>query len=183
MISAEEAPAGASSAGYRFSRGAVEKARSIVRKTSYWFNWVAGLALVGLMLLTCADVIGRALNSPVPGTYEIVGFLGSLVTSFALAYTYVQGGHTAIEYVVERLPARTHNWVRAVTALVGAALFTLLAWRSFVYGTSLWQSGSVSLTEKIPFYPFVYGLGVACVPLVLLLLLDTVKAMKLAVHR
>jgi len=161
----------------------VEKARSIVHRTSYWFNWVAGLALVGLMLLTCADVIGRALNAPVPGTYEIVGFLGSMVTAFALAYTYVQGGHTAIEYLVERLPSRAHAWVRAVTALIGAALFTLLAWRSFVYGTSLWLSGEVSLTEKIPFYPFVYGVGVACIPLVLLLLLDTAKALTQAVRR
>ena len=161
----------------------MEKARSIVRRTSYWFNWVAGVALVGLMLLTCADVIGRALNAPVPGTYEIVGFLGSVVISFALAYTYVQGGHTAIEYLVERLPSRAHNWVRAVTTLFGAVLFTLLAWRSFVYGTSLWLSGEVSLTEKIPFYPFVYGVGVACLPLVLLLLLDTVQALSRAVRR
>lgn len=183
MIRAEETPTGASSAGYRFSRGSVEKARSIVRKTSYWFNWVAGLALVGLMLLTCADVIGRALNAPVPGTYEIVGFLGTMITAFALAYTYVQGGHTAIEYLVDRLPERAHNWLRVVTTLVSAALFTMIAWRSFVYGTALWQSGSVSLTEKIPFYPFVFGVGVACIPLVLLLLLDTAKALTQAVRR
>jgi TRAP-type C4-dicarboxylate transport system permease small subunit len=183
VIRAEAAPTGAASAGSRFSVRILEKARAIVRRTRYWFNWVAGLALVGLMLLTCADVIGRALNMPVPGTYEIVGFLGTTITAFALAYTYVQGGHTAIEYLVDRLPERAHNWVRAVNAFVGAALFTMLAWRSFVYGTLLLQSGSVSLTEKIPFYPFVYGLGVACVPLVLLLLLDMVKALTQAVKR
>ncbi len=90
------------------------------------FNALAGTAVVVMMLLTCADVILRLFRRPIPGTYEIIGFLGTVIISFSLAYTSLEKGHIAVELLVEKLPRRVQAGVEAVTSLIGAALFALI---------------------------------------------------------
>jgi len=51
------------------------------------FNWLAAGAILIMMALTCADVVLRLFRHPIPGTYEIVGLMGTVGVSFALAYT------------------------------------------------------------------------------------------------
>jgi len=94
------------------------------------FNVLAGTAVVAMMLLTCADVILRLFRHPVPGTYEIVGFLGTVVISFSLAYTSLEKGHIAVELLIEKLPRRIQTGVESVTSFIGGALFALIAWQS-----------------------------------------------------
>jgi len=152
--------------------------RSYAHKLSYWFNWVAGGGLVAMVLLTCSDVVLRSFNRPIPGTFEIVGFLGAMVAAFAIAYTQIMGGHVAIDYLVARLPSRRQALVRSFISLVGSALFVLLAWQSYLYAHSLSLSGEVSPTEKIPLYPFVYAIALACVPVVVVLAVDFARAVR-----
>ena len=71
-----------------------------VARLSRALNTLAGAAIVVMMLLTCADVVFRLLRQPIPGTYEMVGFLGTIVASFALAYTSLEKGHIAVEILV-----------------------------------------------------------------------------------
>jgi TRAP-type C4-dicarboxylate transport system permease small subunit len=150
--------------------------RKIAEKLSYSFNWVAGAGLVAIMLLTCSDVILRFFGRPIPGTFEIVGFLGAFVAAFAIAYTQVLRGHVAIDYLIDRMPHHKREIMRGFIYLVSAGFFSLLAWQSFLYGVSLSLSGEVSPTEKIPLSPFVYGIALACLPMILLLLANSVKS-------
>ena len=161
----------------------MSRLRKITERLSYWFNWIAGGGLVLMMLLTCADVVMRSAGRPIPGTFEIVGFLGVVVAAFAIAYTQVLGGHVAIDYLVVRLPHRHQGIIRCITSLAGAGLFALLAWQSYLFAGNLWTSGEVSPTEKIPFFPFVYGLALACLPVSLLLLLDFFKSLAQVVRK
>ncbi|HEU5360374.1 MAG TPA: hypothetical protein VFU42_04360, partial [Candidatus Deferrimicrobiaceae bacterium] len=46
-----------------------------------------GVALLALMLLATLNVALRIFQVPVSGTYEIVSFLGAIVTAGALGYT------------------------------------------------------------------------------------------------
>ena len=108
-----------------------------ITRISRGFNALAGAAVVVMMLLTCADVLLRLLRRPIPGTYEIIGFLGTVVISFSLAYTSLEKGHIAVEILVEKLPRRVQVGVEAVTSLIGAALFALITWQSLVYAADL----------------------------------------------
>ena len=63
-----------------------------------------------------------------------------------------------------------------MTLLFSACLFALLAYFSFKYANSLRRSGEVSMTQKIPFYPFVYAMAVCFVVTLLVLILDLTKA-------
>jgi TRAP-type C4-dicarboxylate transport system permease small subunit len=149
-----------------------------VTVTSRWLNYAACLAVVVMMLLSCADVALRLFGAPIPGAYEMVGFLGAVIVSFALAYTSLQRGHVAVELLFEKLPPRAQCFVEAGGNLIGAALFGLMAWQSLTYGTDLRHSGEVSLTLQMPIYPFVYGIALGSGILALVLLIDFIRSLK-----
>ena len=90
------------------------------------FNSVAAVAVVGMMVLTCLDVLLRLLRNPIPGTYEIVCMLGAVFVSFSLARTTVDQGHIAVDFLVQRLPDRFQHAVEAVNAGICALLFTVI---------------------------------------------------------
>jgi len=149
-----------------------------VTVTSRWFNYAACLAVVVMMLLSCADVAMRLFGAPIPGAYEMVGFLGTVIISFALAYTSIQRGHVAVELIFDKLPPRTQCFVEAAGNLIGGALFGLMAWQCLAYGTDLRHSGEVSLTLQMSIYPFVYGIALGSGMLALVLLIDFIRSLR-----
>lgn len=148
--------------------------------------WIAGIAIVAMMLLTCADIILRlgvtvyhkyhwAVLSPfrpIPGTYELVCFLGAVAVSFAMAHTSVEKGHVAVSLIVQLFPSRVQAIIGSITTTFGFILFALLSWQSILYANDLRSSGEVSLTLELPFYPFVYGISFAAAAVCLVLLTD-----------
>jgi TRAP-type C4-dicarboxylate transport system permease small subunit len=149
---------------------------------SRWFNLVGGVGLLGMLGLVIADIIGiKVFSNPIPGAIEIVAFLGVVVTSFAIAHTYVLRGHIQVEFFVMRLPVRARHVVTTFVSVLGIILFILLAWRSFAYGRVLQSTGEVSMTRGIPFYPFVYMIALCCVPVCLVLLAGLLKSVSRAV--
>jgi TRAP-type C4-dicarboxylate transport system permease small subunit len=135
-----------------------------------------------MMLLTCADVVLRLFRRPVPGTYEIVGFLGTVVIAFAMAYTSLEKGHIAVELLVQRLPRKLQSGIEAAVSLIGAVLFGLLTWQSFIYAGDLRHSGEVSVTLTMPIYPFIYGIAAGSGLLTLVLLVEALRTAARAVR-
>ena len=129
----------------------------------------AGTALISMMLLTCADVVMRFFDLPIPGTYEIIGFLGALAVALALAATSMEKGHIAVDLLVNRLPQRGQIFLDAISSLFGLALFAALTWQSALYALDLRQSGEVSATLGMPVYPFAAGIAAGCALLCLVL--------------
>lgn len=168
--------------------GFLERISKDVAKILYW---VAGAAIVSMMLLTCADVILRlgvtayhkyhwgflAPFRPIPGTYELVKFLGAVAVAFAMAHTSVKKGHVAVDILVERFPAKIQSLIETITGSFGFILFALISWQSVLYANDLRASGEVSLTLELPFYPFVYGISIAAAAVCLVLLSDLSKNM------
>ncbi|MDD4230756.1 MAG: TRAP transporter small permease [Dehalococcoidales bacterium] len=154
-----------------------------LKKISGWlnqgFNWVAGAGLVIMLALTVADVIAiKIFSSPIPGAIELVSFLGVVVVAFALGYTQQLKGHIQVEFFVTRLPEKIRDIFGVLVSLIGITLFALLAWRSFEYARVLQLAGEVSMTQRIPFYPFVYAIGVCCIPVCLQLLIELINYLK-----
>jgi len=164
--------------------GKINRLEKFTNTFSNWLNWVAGAGLVAMLSLVVADIIGiKLLNNPIPGGIEIVAFLGAVVTAFAIAYTQVLRGHIQVEFVVMRLPKRVQAVVHAFVCLLGVVLFALLAWRSVDYGLSLQTTGTVSMTQRIPFYPFVHAIAFCCIPVCLVLLVKFLRSVTEAVKK
>jgi len=139
-------------------------------------DMIAAMAIVAMMSLTCADVTLRMFRKPIPGTYEIVSFLGAVAVSFAMAHTTAERGHVAVSLIVQLFPKRLQGIIEGVMSIFGIILFGLIAWQSVLYGIDCQRSGEVSLTLQLPFYPVIYGLAVGAVVVCLVLLADLVEA-------
>jgi len=151
---------------------------------SHWFNWVAGAAVVAMLVLVVADIIGiKFFKYPIPGGIEMVSFLAVVVTAFAIAFTQMHHGHIQVEFFVMRMPTRIKAGVIALVSLLGTVLFALLAWQSYKFGYTLQVTGEVSMTQRIPFYPFVYAIAFCCIPICLLLLVDFLKSVMKVVQQ
>lgn len=144
---------------------------------SNWLNWIAGAGLVVMSVLVVADIIAaKSFKWPIPGGIEIVGFLGVIVVAFSIAQTQVLHRHIEVEFLVARLPKTPRKAIGSIVYLFGMVLFVVLAWKSYDFGRMLQASGEVSMTQEIPFYPFVYGIAFCCISVFLVLLVQLVRA-------
>ena len=133
------------------------------------------MVMLGLIV---ADIVGAKLFKwPIPGGIEMVGFLGVTVIAFAIAQTQVLRGHIEVEFLMTRLPDTVQRIIAGLVYLLGMALFALLAWRSYDFAHTLQVKGEVSMTQQIPFYPFVYGVAFCSVAVLLVLLVQLVRAL------
>ena len=149
--------------------------RYIVLLTKFLF-WIAGAGLIAMLVLVVADIIGiKMLSRPVPGGIEIVTFLAAVAIGFAIPYVQILHGHVAVDFVVEKLPHRGKAVIDALTVFLSVCLMVLLAYYSFKYAGKLKDTGEVSMTQKIPFYPFVYGLAVCWTVTALVLIAQFVQ--------
>jgi TRAP-type C4-dicarboxylate transport system permease small subunit len=140
--------------------------------------YVAGTAIVIMMLMTTTDVVLRYLGCPVPGTYELVSFLASIAVSFAIAHTFVTKGHVAVNLLVRLLPSRVQALIDAFTNTLSLFLFACVSWRCWLYASELKNTGEVSLTLELPFYPFVYGIAIASGIAALVILVELLEKIK-----
>jgi len=150
----------------------------MVLRLSRGANILAGATLTLLMGITVTDVILRSFRMPIPGTFELVAFLGAIVIGFSIPFTSWVRGHIYVDFFILKLAARARNGVHLVTRCMGLVLFLLIGWNLFKVGVDLFRSGEVSPTLQIPFYPIVYGVGTACFLQSLVLLCDIVKVLR-----
>ena len=154
-----------------------------ITKAAEAFNWVSAAAVAGMMVLTCMDIVLRMFRHPIPGTYEMVGFLGAVFAAFSLGYTSVNRGHIAVDFLVQKLPARAQSLVDGVNSLICAIFFGFLARQCLIYARDLKSFGEVSMTLQMPIYPFVYGLAAGCFLLTLVLAVRCLKDMAVSLGR
>jgi len=146
-----------------------------IRRLAEYMSFIAGTAIIIMMLLSTADVLlrlGGPLYSkfeywflrfiqPIPGTYELVSFLGTVAAAFAMAHTSIKGGHVSVSLVTRLLSKRVRIVIQIITNTLALVFFGLLTWRSILYAQELKFYGEVSMTLQLPYYPFVYGVAFA----------------------
>lgn len=153
-----------------------KKYEKFVVLLSKWFNIVAGIAMVSMLVLITADIIANKLfKSPIPGGIEFVSFLAVVAIAFAIAQTQLTRGHIEVEFIAARLPVFPQKVIGTLVNLFLIILFALLAWRSFIYGNEIRLIGEVSMTRGIPFYPFIYAIGACSIVALLVAILQLLQ--------
>lgn len=90
---------------------------------------VAGILLIGLILLTIADVISRnARDRSIIGTVDIATMLLVAIAFLGLASAEADGRHVAVELFESRVGVRTRLVFSALRTLLLIGLGLLLAW-------------------------------------------------------
>ncbi len=139
--------------------------------------WIGGLFLVGMILITCANIFFRIVWVPVRGTFELMGFFGAVVAAFSLGYTQKKRGHIAVDVLINTFSARTRRALSAVNSLVCLLFFGAAAWQLIVKANTLMATGEVTETLRIIYYPFTYAVALGCLVLSLSLLTDFLQCL------
>lgn len=124
-------------------------------------NFVSGICLVSMMTISCLDIILRFARMPFSGTYEIVSFLSAVMISFSMAQTTLDRSHVSVEILMSRFSRRIRQAAFVVTSGVTLGLLATLAYECCMYGLFFKQSGELSLTLQLPFYPILFGMSFA----------------------
>jgi len=123
---------------------------------------VGGISLIFIMALTIADVILRLMRMPIVGAYELVCFGSSLVIAFSIPYVSWKRGHIFVDFMINIFPRGVKNGIHSVTRCLAIVLFILAGWNLIKYALDLYRAGEVSPTLMLPYYPFVFTVGICC---------------------
>lgn len=154
---------------------------------SSWINRVfvsiAGVALVGTMLLLVTNMILRVVYVPFGATAESVGFLAAIIIAFALGFSQINKAHVAIDLLVSRFSARTAAVLESITLLLSMVLFSFAAWQIWLFAGRQMERGVLSETMRLSYYPLIYAVAIGFASLVLVLFIDLLKSLRRGEHR
>ncbi|WP_415716474.1 TRAP transporter small permease [Maridesulfovibrio sp.] len=144
---------------------------SLVDKFEALLKNIAAVCLIGMALLTGADIISRgALNTPLFGVEDIVAVLSVLTTGLALGYAENQKANIGVEFLYSKFSLRTRRIVKIITTSISIALFGMVTWRLYLYGCAMREAAEVSMTLELPTDMVIIALafGFGCFTLTLL---------------
>ena len=109
---------------------------------------ISGVILCALTLLICLDVVARYfLLFTMPWSLDMAEWALLLVTFLGAPWVLVEGGHIAIDILVERLSDRAKRRMTLLSYAVGAVVCTVLlvfsiraGWNSFSQGTTVHET-------------------------------------------
>jgi len=133
---------------------------------------LATFAVIGMMAVTCFDIIFRSIGIVFLGASEIVSFLGGIAVAFSLAYTFIKKGHVAMDVLIRKFPGAIQKKLQIGNNLFVMILCAIIAFEGIKHAMELKAIGEVSFTLQIPFYPLVFGIAASFVTLAVVIFMD-----------
>jgi TRAP-type C4-dicarboxylate transport system permease small subunit len=140
-------------------------------------TFIGGIFLVAMVLLTCANIFSRNIWIPIRGTFELMGYFGAIVTAFALGATQLKKGHIAVDVLINTFSDNTRKILQIINNGVCTLFFSIAAWQIAVKANTLMDTGEVTETLRIIYYPFTYAVAFGCLVLALVMLTDLLKSL------
>lgn len=139
---------------------------------------LAGVLLVAMMLLTCADVLGNVVSLPILGAEELVSLMAALLLAFVLPAAHKNRAHIGIDLVYRHLSPRLKQINDICINLISGFFFLLVAWQCWLYGLELQRTGEVSSTLQLPTYYILFAISVSCFVLFLTICIELLKRLQ-----
>ncbi len=153
----------------------LEKLNQVLNK---WLLVIGGVAVLALMALATGNVLLRIFGLPFRGAYELVSFLGAVVTAFALGYTQKRKFNIVVDILSDKFPESVKRFLDGIGYLIGLLFFAVIAWVLLRWGLRIAVSGEVSETLKIVYYPFVWCVALGFAVLSLTLAIDWIGSFR-----
>jgi TRAP-type C4-dicarboxylate transport system permease small subunit len=122
---------------------------------------IAGVLLVGMMLLTCLDVVGNLFGHPILGTEELVSLIAALLLAFVLPSAHLRKAHIGIDLLYARLSTRQRKVNDLFIGGLSFVFFLVASWQCFTYAGELKATGEVSATLELPLYFVLFAISMA----------------------
>ena len=128
-------------------------------------SWIGASALVLMVLIVVANVVGRyLLRKPVLGAVEMVGLLTVITVFCVLAFTEAKGAHIVVDILLSRLRDRTKAILASIMSFLGAVFFIIMGWQGWdLMLSNLSPFVRTTGVLSIPFAPFMLVMAFGCV--------------------
>ncbi len=129
----------------------------------YCLGTLATLLLVGLILLTCVDVVARSwFNAPVNGAFELTQLMLAAVIFAALPMTTAAGEHIEVELLTQSAGPTSQRFFMALGQLISALVLFVLSWRLWAHAAKLGRDGAVTNSLELSMAPIGYFAAFSC---------------------
>ena len=153
----------------------MEKLKRIVSGLSKFMGVIAGTTLIFVMLLTVLDVILRYFGYPIIGVYDLVALGGGIIIGFSMPLAAERKVHVFMEMALQANSRTAQRVLSLVTRLIVFGISFLVAWNLIRLGLGFRETGEVSLTIQIVYYPIAIGLGVCFFIQMLVILVEILE--------
>lgn len=124
-------------------------------------GYLAAAVMFGMMLLTCADVIGRYfLNRPVTGGFEITEMLLASLIFAGLPLVTLRNDHVTVDLFDPVTPDWLFRIQHVVACVVGIVCTGYLTWRLWLRAESIYAAGETTAQLKIRLAWLTYSMSV-----------------------
>jgi len=149
----------------------------ILTKIETFFNALAGVAIIGMMLLVSADTIFRYfLKKPIHGVTEIVScYLSIILVYLSISYCYRKGGHVKVTLLSQIAPAYVMRIINSITGVASTAFFLLITVTNITSMKTAYVNGTVpGGVVNTPIWPGYLVLVIGAALMTLRLVLNTI---------
>jgi TRAP-type transport system small permease protein len=151
---------------------------ALLRRAIGVANVVSLVGLVAMTVTTVIDVGGRYLfNRPLPGALELSELFMVFLVFGAFAVTELRNGHVDIDVLVAKLPPRGRALSETFAALLSAAFWGAITWRTALHAENVWRAGETTPNLGLPIGPFVWVAVIGTLLFTLALLARTFAAL------
>ena len=155
----------------------LKKIEKINHSVSIWLERIGIVALLGMLAVTCFDVIGtKCFRSPILGAIDIVTLAQVIAIAFTIAIAQITGRHIRVELFFSKLSERSQALIDSVIYFLQCLFFAVVVWRIYRLGRSLQMAEEVSATLFIPLYPFIFAIALGFVPICVICLLKSLDS-------
>jgi len=139
---------------------------------------MAGVVLAFMIVLTLCDVILRNLGHPITGSMEIIQYGGSIVFGFSIPFATWIGAQVLVDLVTQKLSSKNRKRIQTVTRTIGIIMFLFIAYNFFMYALDVKQTGELTASFKIPYYPFCFAISLSFLFQSLTIFCDLIKTLQ-----
>jgi TRAP-type C4-dicarboxylate transport system permease small subunit len=115
--------------------------------------YLGGAVVSGVGLMSAVSIVRRTvLGRPILGDFELVEMGIAIAGSLFLPYCQATRGHIIVDFFTMRAGSRTVGVLDRFGALLMAAMFLAVAWRTIAGGIDIAASGETSMLMRIPIW-------------------------------
>lgn len=112
---------------------------------------LAGVLLTGITLMTCGSLIGRnTTGHSIVGAFELTGVAAGAAIALFMPLCQARRGNIIVDFFTARLRPSANEAMDRFGALLLAAIFALLAWRTTLGGLNSYSSHSETQIMGFP---------------------------------
>jgi TRAP-type C4-dicarboxylate transport system permease small subunit len=132
----------------------------IARWTRIALTALVSIVMFAMMMLTTADVVGRAFSKPIKGSFEIVTFMLAILIFCALPLISWDEKHIKVNLFDHWIPAPILRALNVLWVVIMTAVMAAITWRMWIQADLMWAGKHVTGFLEWPIAPIVYVMSV-----------------------